>query len=267
MGAGSWIMAWNRFAWFAPFQAYTFTPLWLSFILFANALEYRRTGKCLMTHRTRFFLLLFPMSGVFWWYFEFLNQFVENWYYEVPRYNSLEYFLSGTLPFSTVLPAVLSVREWFISRQRLQLAFTDFLAIRPSYPKATAWVVLAGSGAVLTGIGVYPDFLFAFLWVSPLLIILSFKTLAGEKHILEGITRGDWRFGMASALAGLVCGVFWELWNFYSLARWEYAIPFVQRFELFEMPLLGYAGYLPFGLECAAVGSLLESVLLEEGST
>jgi hypothetical protein len=27
------------------------------------------------------------------------------------------------------------------------------------------------------------------------------------------------------------------------------------------MPLLGYAGYLPFGLECAVVGSLLAGVI------
>jgi hypothetical protein len=30
----------------------------------------------------------------------------------------------------------------------------------------------------------------------------------------------------------------------------------VQRFHLFEMPLLGYAGYLPFGIECALVMDL-----------
>lgn len=58
------------------------------------------------------------------------------------------------------------------------------------------------------------------------------------------------------ALAALICGVFWELWNFCSLAHWEYTVPFVQRFELFHMPLLGYAGYLPFGLECLAVADL-----------
>ena len=52
------------------------------------------------------------------------------------------------------------------------------------------------------------------------------------------------------AIAALICGVLWELWNYRSLARWEYTIPFVQRFEVFEMPLLGYAGYLPFGLVC-----------------
>jgi hypothetical protein len=30
----------------------------------------------------------------------------------------------------------------------------------------------------------------------------------------------------------------------------------VDRFRIFEMPLLGYAGYLPFGIECAAIAAL-----------
>jgi hypothetical protein len=51
------------------------------------------------------------------------------------------------------------------------------------------------------------------------------------------------------------------LWNFWSLAKWKYSIPFAHRFEIFEMPLLGYAGYLPFGLECAVVGRLLEGFI------
>jgi len=31
---------------------------------------------------------------------------------------------------------------------------------------------------------------------------------------------------------------------------------YVQRFEIFEMPLLGYLGYLPFGLQCCVVADL-----------
>lgn len=34
-------------------------------------------------------------------------------------------------------------------------------------------------------------------------------------------------------------------------------MPYVQRFHLFEMPALGYAGYLPFGLQCLAAASLV----------
>jgi len=51
------------------------------------------------------------------------------------------------------------------------------------------------------------------------------------------------------------------MWNYFSLAKWEYSIPFVHRFLIFEMPLLGYAGYLPFGLECTVVGGMLEKML------
>jgi hypothetical protein len=46
------------------------------------------------------------------------------------------------------------------------------------------------------------------------------------------------------------------MWNFYSMPKWIYTVPGVDRWHVFEMPLLGYAGYLPFGLECLAVASL-----------
>jgi len=55
------------------------------------------------------------------------------------------------------------------------------------------------------------------------------------------------------SLAAVICGGFWEMWNMYSLARWVYDVPYVGRFYVFEMPLLGFAGYGPFGWECAAV--------------
>ena len=62
-------------------------------------------------------------------------------------------------------------------------------------------------------------------------------------------------------LAALICGGFWEMWNYNSLAKWEYAVPFVGRYRVFEMPVLGYAGYLPFGLEVAVVAQMLDSAL------
>ncbi|MBW2201626.1 MAG: hypothetical protein JRF71_12460, partial [Deltaproteobacteria bacterium] len=79
-----------------------------------------------------------------------------------------------------------------------------------------------------------------------------------ETHILADLLQGDWRFLISTALAALVCGWFWEMWNYNSLAKWEYCVPFVNRFQIFEMPVLGFAGYLPFGLECAIIGKLLE---------
>ena len=258
-GLITWALAWTRFSWFATFQPHTFMPLWLSYTIVINALTYKRDGRCMMTDRPGFFLLLFPVSATFWWFFEYLNRFVQNWHYIVADYSPWEYFCHSTLSFSTVLPAVLGTRDWMVGFSWLEKGFGDFLTLRPSRPKILAWAVLLISGAGLGGVGIWPDYLFPLLWVSPFLIIVSLQALMAEPHALGGIVRGDWRLVISSALAALFCGLFWEMWNYYSLAKWEYAVPFVDRFRVFEMPILGYAGYLPFGLECAAIGGMLTS--------
>jgi hypothetical protein len=254
----SWLLAWTRFDWFEAIQPHSFTPLWLSYIVVVNALNYRRSGSCMMTARPGYFLLLFPVSALFWWFFEYLNRFVQNWYYEGVRFSAREYFWYATLSFSTVLPAVLGTRDLILRTGWVQFGFKRFVTLNWRYPHLAAWITLLLSSAGLSAIGIWPDFLFPLLWISPLLIIVSLQALMQERHILTDIARGDWRPVMAGATAALICGWFWEMWNTHSLARWVYSIPFVHRFQLFEMPILGYAGYLPFGLECTVIGAMLE---------
>jgi hypothetical protein len=260
LGIAAWVLAWTRFSWFAALQPHTFTPLWVSFIVVINALCYRQSGYCMLLCRPVFFLLLFPISAVFWWFFEYLNRFVQNWYYIGPEFSAWEYFWYATLPFATVLPAVLGLRDWLASTRWLQQRFDQYKPLQLQHPKLFATLILLLSGAALAGIGVWPNMLFPLLWVAPLLIILSLQSLMGERHLLAELTVGNWTPLMAAALAALICGFFWEMWNVNSLAKWNYSIPFVQRYLIFEMPLLGYAGYLPFGLQCAVVGSLLENI-------
>ena len=67
---------------------------------------------------------------------------------------------------------------------------------------------------------------------------------------------------MFSLCAGaLVCGLFWEMWNFWTYPKWQYSISFVDFARVFEMPLLGYGGYLPFGLETYVVYHFLTGVV------
>jgi hypothetical protein len=253
----AWILAWTRFSWFTEFQPHTFTPLWAAFILVINGLCYRQSGHCMMVDRPIFFLLLFPTSSAFWWFFEYLNRFVQNWYYVGPEFSAWEYFWYATLPFSTVLPAVLGFRDWLIASRWLRQRFDRLKPVHIPFPKVCAILALVLSASGLAGIGIRPNTLFPLLWVAPLLIILSLQILLNERHILSSLSDGNWSEVVAAALAALICGLFWETWNYFSLAKWQYAIPYVQRYAIFEMPLLGYAGYLPFGLECAVVGSLL----------
>jgi len=256
-----WGLAWTRFPWYKPFQLHTFTPLWFSFILVMNALTYRREGSCLMLDRPLFFIVLFPVSASFWWFFEYLNRFVENWSYVLVPMSGWSYFWRATPPFSTVLAAVLSTSEWISGMAWVRIGFRDWVRIQLPRPRAWAGVILALAGLGLLGIGVWPNYLFSLLWVAPLGILLSLQVLFGEKNIFSGIPRGDWRMVMSSAAAALFCGWFWEMWNYWSLAKWTYDIPFVYGFKVFEMPILGYAGYLPFGLECAVIGDLLGRAL------
>jgi hypothetical protein len=258
LGAASWILAWSRIPWMSGFQAHTFTPLWIAFILLVNASTVRRTGRCLMLSRTRPFLLLFPVSAGLWWSFEYLNRFVGNWrYVGGVEFGQVEFFLFATLPFSTVLPAVLSTRELLFSFPRLDGAFREWRPLSPQNPVAIACAGLLFSCAGLFAVGIAPDVVFPLVWFAPPTLLISLAALRGEPHVLSGIAGGDWRAFVASSLAALWCGFFWEMWNSGSLAKWVYAIPYVDEFHLFEMPLLGYAGYLPFGLTCAAVGDLL----------
>lgn len=258
-GVAAWALAWNRFAWFASLQHFTFSPLWFSYIVVVNALTWRRTGRCMLTHRPRHLLVLFAASAAFWWYFEYLNRFVQNWYYEgVEDITSAQYFWMATLPFSTVLPAVLGTYEWLATLPRSAAGLDCGRPLRVSRPRATAVAALLVSAAGLAAVGVWPDWLFPLLWVAPLAVLISLQVLRGMPTVLDDLARGDRRRVFRLALAALICGFFWEMWNWGSLARWCYNVPFVNRFHLFEMPLLGYAGYLPFGIECAVIGDLIE---------
>ena len=254
-----WVLAWGRFSFFQPLQRYTFVPLWIGYILAVNGLSCRRQGTCLLRSQPCFFPMLFPASALFWWYFEYLNRFVQNWYYlDVLNMSAAEYVIHASICFSTVLPAVLSTNEFLGTFPRLVNAFADWHPVTFSGNKGIGWLLLAGAGLSLGGLAVFPDFLFPLVWISPLLVIVGIQLVSQRPTIFAEVTKGNWQHIVLPALAALTCGFFWEMWNWKSLAHWEYSVPFVYRFPIFEMPILGYAGYLPFGLECVAAAALIE---------
>jgi hypothetical protein len=77
----------------------------------------------------------------------------------------------------------------------------------------------------------------------------------GRPHFLKKLRDGDWRIVLSLALGALICGFFWEMWNYYSFPKWVYHTPGTEFLRIFEMPLLGYGGYIPFALELYALKS------------
>ena len=253
-----WIITWNRFSLFESFQKFTFTPLWVGYILVVNALTFRRSGCCSLLDRTSYFLFLFPVSAIFWWGFEYINRFVENWYYVgISEFDPWSYFFFATLPFATVLPAVLSTAEWLSTFPRLSAGLDRFPGLTITVPRMWAWSLIIVSVTGLIALVVWPGQLFCLVWIVPLMLICGLQLLTEKPPLINDITTGDWRQIWRLALAGLVCGIFWEMWNAYSLAHWKYSVPYVQRFKIFEMPLIGYAGYLPFGIICGLFADLI----------
>ena len=63
---------------------------------------------------------------------------------------------------------------------------------------------------------------------------------------------------------GATCGLLWEAWNYWAMTKWVYHLPFLGdlgQYRYFEMPLLGFLGFLPFALECWVVLELIAAVL------
>lgn len=249
-----WGLAWTRFAWFAAVQRYTFFPLWLGLVVTVNALVERNVGSCLMRRHPARWLALFAVSAAFWWVFEWLNRFTENWHYlGVADFGATAYAGNASLCFSTVLPAVAGVAEWLAShavwrRRAAAGPRWRWFAARP-----TGWILTVGGAAALTLAGVWPRIFYPALWAAPVALWLGAEIASGRDGLAREVAEGDWSRAAAWMGAALTCGFFWEMWNVFSLAKWIYTVPGVERWRVFEMPIAGYAGYLPFGLECLLI--------------
>lgn len=251
---GAWFLAWTRFPWFAPLQHDTYILVWAGFVVLVQAGVQHRAGTCQLTRQPAAWLSLALVSAAFWWGFEFLNRAGENWFYRgLEGFTPAAYARMATLSFMTVLPAVLGVHDWLATFPRLTASLNGWRPMRSLLPRRAGVRFAVAGAAGLFLLPLAPNLLFPLLWLAPLAVLCGLLAAAGEPTLFDAVGSGDWRVLVRLSLAALICGFFWEMWNFYSLAHWVYEVPYVGRFKVFEMPVLGYAGYLPFGWECAAV--------------
>ena len=230
---------------------YTFFPLWLGFILAIDGLVLRRTGTSLIARSPKIMAAMFIVAMPYWWTFEAINNITHNWVYIGSERNSNVFdYLESSLAFSVVIPAVFEVSELigsfgFIKR------FARLPALFLSRPQVILVAFLGFSS--LAALLIWPAYLFPVTWLCLFFIFDPVNYLAGRPSILAQVGNGDWRLVVAFGLGALVCGFFWEMWNNSAAVSWEYNIGFFDFARIFQMPLLGYGGYLPFGLETYAV--------------
>ena len=186
-------------------------------------------------------LLLMVLSVPLWWWFEFVNGSAQNWkYQEAFQYTPTEYILFASLTFSTVVPALDAAWHLSLKAGRVDDLQRSRIGVR--------WGVSEVILGLVTQLLVFlaPTFFYAFVWVAPFLVLDGLVGLVGGPNLVREMSQKRWRLPLAVAVAGMGCGLFWEFWNFWATPKWTYDVPFFHFWQVFEMPLLGYLGYVPF---------------------
>ncbi len=238
---------------------WAFFPMWLGYCLAMDGLVLWRTGTSLLSRSWRKYVGLFLLSAPVWWLFEVLNLRTKNWVYlGAEGFSGFEYAFWTTLSFTTVMPAVFGSAE-LISSFTFIKRVQKSLVIQPT--NLTTSLFFAG-GLVMFGLLLgWPHLFFPFIWLSLYFLVEPVNIWFGN-HSLAAFTReGDWRPIFSLWLGVLVTAFFWEMWNYYSYPKWIYHVPWGNWLHVFEMPLLGYGGYLPFAMELYTLYNLILGVL------
>jgi len=248
----SWVIAWARIP---ILTDYSFFPLWLGYILIVNGICEVRWRDSLMRRMGVSFLWLFALSIPLWWFFEYMNSIVQNWHYIFAHSISpLHFAIQASIDFATVIPAVFSTSFHF---------YRFFEAkghghYKPLQPSSRSLVLVTLVGAMFFSlIYFFPVQAFPLVWIAPVFILEPIAYALGASSLLSEIKRGNWVLLFSIMLATLVTGFFWEMWNYYSLPKWIYTIPYVGFGKVFEMPIIGFLGYLPFGLIIYSYAALM----------
>ncbi len=225
-----------------------FTPLvWTGYILLIDAIVFRIKKESWITGRGRVFLLMIPLSAVFWYMFEFFNLFLKNWRYEgLPAVWITA--IGMTWAFATIGPGMLETSDLLESIGAFKLRTRKF-----EVPKKVLYIlIIIGAGCLLSILITPPGiarYLAIPLWAGFILLLDPVNHIKGQKSILKECQAGNLQNFLCLFVGGLICGFLWEFWNYWAAAKWVYQLPYAAGPKIFEMPLLGYLGFPALALE------------------
>jgi len=237
------------YTWFTPIQ-------WTGYILFLDALLARWRGESFILDHTREFLLMLLVSNIGWFLFEAYNLHLRNWEYVNMPENLLPQVIGMFWAFATIFPGILLTSEAIDALGGFQSA-----KFKPVNIPQWIHILLIISGALFCIVPVLvpaeiAKYLFAFVWVGYVFLLDPINYRLGMNSLLRDLERGSIQKLLSLFLSGLICGILWEFWNYWANAKWVYTVPYLNRFKIFEMPLYGFLGFLPFAVECFVIWQL-----------
>lgn len=250
-----------------PVAHFFYLLAWWSYLVLLAGLNLRLTGKDMLVDSPRLYLRMALFSVPAWLFYEMVNLRIENWlYYDVPSPLPVRW-VGYALAYATVTPAIMGTSA----------LLRHLLGEGPATPKlprlterSWAYGMHALGGVCLALVGFWPRLFFPLIWAPAFLLFEPFVAKwRPEDSWLASLARGRGRGLCALLLGGLVCGVLWESLNFWAGAKWKYTIPgwCPSGPKLFEMPLLGYLGFLPFALGCASTWHFADHLWRKAGPT
>lgn len=232
-----------------PFYSYFYSIAWWTFIFFLAGFNHLKAGNSLIFDRPQDGLWIFLFSAPLWLFFEIYNFRLDNWnYVGVPLQTYLRwpgYFVA----FGTVLPGILET-ETMLGNLRIATR-VRLRPLRVTRPLLVRFVVLGT--AMMIGPILAPQWLFPLIWLGLIFLLdplLYWSREARDDSFVAQAGRGDYSLPLRLLIAGMICGLLWEFWNFWASSKWIYTVPRLSFLKVFEMPLLGFFGFPPFALEC-----------------
>ncbi len=239
-----------------PWSRYVFPLVWYGYILFLDSLNYRLQGRSLISHRRREFFLMLPFSAFYWYIFEWYNLVIQNWFYINTPPEKWIAVTMKLLSFATVLPALYETASLVAFLAKEKKVHTNRAWIPKSWDVSSPAIL--GLAALLSLLPLlFPRLLFWAVWLGPLLLMDSINHRLGRSSFLRDWQGGDFHPTIIFGVAGYICGFFWEFWNYWAYTKWIYTVPIPDMPHIFEMPILGFLGFGPFGLETCAFWTLV----------
>mgnify|MGYP000377393145 CR=1 FL=1 len=241
------------------------TPVcWWGYLFVVDAWIYSRRGTSLLTDRRDVFVAMCLISIATWCVFEAYNRVMPGWQYlNLTEHLSVR-FLGYALAFATIMPGVFLTCEWMQTYD----AFVTWRLPRLRWTNArlTASLII---GAAFSFVPPFcpvevRGYLWAFVWTGWFFMLEPINYWRGAQSLYRDWERGSWGRTVQLFAAGGLCGLLWEFWNAWAHTKWVYTFPLGQDLKYFEMPLVGFLGFLPFALELFAMFHLISSLFTKE---
>lgn len=222
--------------------AFAYPIVWWGLLCAIDAWNAARWGQSPMRRDWRhFFGVTIPLSALFWLLFEYLNLAYPQWSYRGHLPGTATQVVFGFVSFATVIPIMVEL-QWLVGGPATGWGVTA--RTRERLRRARAGSIAAGVAFAALPVVSDQFWLNQAAWIAPAMAAIPFA--ADEKGLpLE-------RLSKSAVFAGLAGGLLWEAINYWALTKWVYTIH-PDWYRLFEMPLAGYLGFVPFAFSALAV--------------